>query len=72
MTLAARAPMIETMLMSHHTHVALSYNREQDLRSATEHPHRLAADRSVAEEGPAVGRLRRRLAQMHLASPTAA
>jgi hypothetical protein len=56
------------MMMSHHTHVALSYVREQDLRNAVEHAHTLAATpRQVAEEAPTVARLRRRLAQMHLA-----
>jgi hypothetical protein len=61
------------MLMSHHTHVALSYVREQELRRAVTHTHSVAAtDRQVAEEAPAVGRLRQRLAKMHLASATAA
>jgi hypothetical protein len=56
------------MMMSHHTHVALSYVREQELRSAVEHAHTAAAStRQVTEEAPAVSRLRRRLAQMHLA-----
>ena len=66
MTPAPAQPMIDPMLMSHHTHVALSYNREQDLRNATEHARRCEANRQAAEEGPTVGRLRRRLAQMHL------
>jgi hypothetical protein len=59
------------MLMSHHTHVALNYNREQDLRNTAKHAHRSPAGRHAAEEGPTVGRLRRRLAQMHL-TPTSA
>jgi hypothetical protein len=68
MTLAPTEPMIDPMLMSHHTHVALNHNREQDLRNATEHAHRCDANRHAAEEGPAVGRLRRRLAHMALAA----
>jgi hypothetical protein len=60
------------MMMSHHTHVALSYTREQDLRHAVSHAHSVAPDsRHVAEEAPTVSRLRRRLAQMHLASASA-
>jgi hypothetical protein len=56
------------MMMSHHTHVALSYVREQDLRRAVEHTHTVAAStRQVTEEAPTVSSLRRRLAQMHLA-----
>jgi len=58
-------------MISHHTHVALSYVREQELRHAVEHAHSVSAStRQVTEEAPAVARLRRRLAQMHLA-PTA-
>ena len=54
--------------MSPHTHVALSYAREQDLRRAVRHPHSVAATtRQVTEDAPTVARLRRRLAQMHLA-----
>ena len=55
------------MFTSHHTHVALNHSREQELRRATEHAHHAPATRYVAEEAPTVGRLRRRLAQMHLA-----
>ena len=56
------------MMMSHHTHVALSYVREQELRQAVSHAHSVAAtNHQVAEEAPTVSRLRRRLAQMHLA-----
>jgi hypothetical protein len=55
------------MMMSHHTHVALSYAREQDLRRAVSHAHSVAArERQVTEDASTVGRLRRRLAQMHL------
>ena len=57
--------------MSHHTHVALSYAREQDLRQAADRVHPVADSRHVAEEAPTVSRLRRRLAQMHLASASA-
>ena len=60
-------------MMSHHTHVALSYAREQDLRHAVSHAHTVAAStRQVTEDAPAVSRLRRRLAQMHLAPSPAA
>jgi hypothetical protein len=61
------------MMMSHHTHVVLSYVREQELRRAVSHAHSFAAtSRQVAEEAPTVGRLRQRLARMHLASASAA
>ena len=60
--------MIDPMMISPHTHNALSYVREQDLRRAVAHSHTVAAsNRQVTEEAPAVSRLRRRLAQMHLA-----
>jgi hypothetical protein len=56
------------MMISPNTHTALSYVREQDLRQAVRHAHSVAAStRQVSEEAPAVSRLRRRLAQMHLA-----
>ena len=56
------------MMTSHHTHIGLSYTREQDLRRAVEHAHTVAAGtRQVTEEAPTVSRLRQRLAQMHLA-----
>jgi hypothetical protein len=56
------------MLTSHHTHLALSRAREQELRQAVSHAHTVAtSNRYVAEEAPTVGRLRQRLAQMHLA-----
>ena len=56
------------MMMSHNTHIGLSYAREQDLRRAVEHAHTSAASaRQVTEDAPTVGRLRRRLAEMHLA-----
>jgi hypothetical protein len=60
------------MMMSHNTHVALSHAREQDLRHAVSHAHTIASTRQVTEEAPAVSRLRRRLAQMHLAPSPAA
>ena len=54
--------------MSPNTHAALSYAREQDLRHAVSHAHSVAtSDRQVAEDASTVGRLRRRLAEMHLA-----
>jgi hypothetical protein len=56
------------MLMSHHTHVALAYAREQELRQRASHaPTTYASHRHAVETAPSVGRLRRRLAQMHLA-----
>jgi hypothetical protein len=60
-----------SMMTSPHTHVALNYVREQELRQAVSHPHSVADTRYVSEEAPTVGRLRRRLAQMHLASASA-
>jgi hypothetical protein len=61
------------MMMSHHTHVALTYAREQELRRAVSHAHSVVAtDRHVVEEAPTVGRLRQRLAKMHLAPAAAA
>ena len=59
------------MMMSPNTHAALSHVREHELRRAVEHAHSVAAsNRQVTEEAPAVSRLRRRLAQMHLAPAT--
>lgn len=59
------------MMISPHTHAALTYVREQDLRRAVEHTHTAAScTRHITEEAPAVSRLRRRLAQMHLAPAT--
>jgi hypothetical protein len=55
------------MMMSPHTHVALTYAREQDLREQVRHAP-TTSRRDVAESGESVGRLRRRLAQMHLAA----
>ena len=60
-----------SMITSPHTHVALNYVREQELRQAVSHPRSVTDTRYVSEEAPTVGRLRRRLAQMHLASGSA-
>jgi hypothetical protein len=67
MTLRRPREIIDLM-MSLHTHVALTYLREQD------HEHRepqqyatTASDRETIEAASSVGSLRRRLAQMHLA-----
>jgi hypothetical protein len=66
MTPAGPRGMIVPMSMSPHTYAALSFAREQDLRNAMRHRHTAPA-REVVETAPSVGRLRRRLAQMHLA-----
>ena len=52
-------------MMSPHTHVALTYAREQELRERVRHAP-TTSSRDVTENAAAVGRLRRRLAQMHL------
>jgi hypothetical protein len=59
-------------MMSLHTHVALTYLREQDHPHPEPHRHATTAarDRETIETASSVGNLRRRLAQMHLA-PTA-
>jgi polyhydroxyalkanoate synthesis regulator phasin len=67
MTLAARRATIEHMMMSPHTHVALSHAREQELRERVRHAP-TTTRREVTESTESVGRLRRRLAQMHLAA----
>jgi hypothetical protein len=59
---------IDHMMMSLQTHVALTYLRPQD----NQHPEPLhqatpANDRELIETASSVGSLRRRLAQMHLA-----
>ena len=53
------------MLMSPHTHVALTYAREQELSQRLRHAHSVPP-RDIAENTASVGRLRRRLAQLHL------
>ena len=68
MTLTRPRDIIEPMMMSLHTHVALTYLREQD----HQHPEprqyaTTASDREAIETASSVGSLRRRLAQMHLA-----
>ena len=55
------------MMMSPNTHVALTYAREQDLRERVRHTPSTTR-REVTESTASVGRLRRRLAQMHLAT----
>ena len=60
--------MIVHMLMSPHTHVALQYTRNEELRQATRHAATLAEAQRQVEDAPSIGSIRRRLAQMHLAS----
>jgi hypothetical protein len=54
------------MMMSLQTHVALTYLGTPDQHRPESHVHTVQ-DRDVAETAESVGRLRRRLAQMHLA-----
>jgi hypothetical protein len=54
------------MMMSLQTHVALTYIGTDEPHRPDSHPHTVP-DRDVAETTEAIGRLRRRLAQMHLA-----
>ena len=54
--------------MSPHTYVALQYTRDQELRQATRHAATLAQAQRQVEEARSVASIRRRLAQMHLAS----
>jgi hypothetical protein len=61
----------QPMSFSPHTYAALSYAREQDLRHAARR-HQAMPCRDVVESAPSVGRLRRRLAQMHLTTPAQA
>jgi hypothetical protein len=68
MTLPRRAGSIERMMMSPHTHVALSHAREQEMRERVRHAPATTTPREVTESTASVGRLRRRLAQMHLAA----
>jgi hypothetical protein len=67
MTIPPGPGTIEDMMMSPHTHVALTYAREQELRERVRHTP-TTARRDVTESTASVGRLRRRLAQMHLAA----
>jgi hypothetical protein len=53
------------MMMSLQTHVALTYLGTPDQQRPDSHVHTVP-DRDVAETAESVGRLRRRLAQMHL------
>ena len=55
------------MLLSPHTHVALHYTRDEELRQATRYASDLSHTRRQVEEAPAVASIRRRLAEMHLA-----
>jgi hypothetical protein len=54
------------MMMSLQTHVALTYLGEPEPRRADSHLE-TPSHHDVAETADAVGRLRRRLAEMHLA-----
>jgi hypothetical protein len=59
------------MMMSLHTHAALTYLREQDREHPEPYQYATAAnDRETIETASSVGRLRRRLAQMQLAPAT--
>jgi hypothetical protein len=60
------ADIIGTMMMSLQTHVALTHLGNPDHHRSDSHVHTVP-DRDVAETAETVGRLRRRLAQMHLA-----
>ena len=53
--------------MSPHTHVALQYARNEELRQATRHAATIVDAKRQVEDAAEVGSLRRRLAQMHLA-----
>jgi hypothetical protein len=57
---------IGPMMMSLQTHVALTYIGDPERQRPDSHLHTVS-DREVAETSESVGRLRRRLAQMHLA-----
>jgi hypothetical protein len=65
-TLSPAASIIEPMMMSLQTHVALTYLGSHEQHSQ-ERPVHTVSDRDVVESAPSVSRLRRRLAQMHLA-----
>jgi hypothetical protein len=54
------------MSMSPHTHIALQYTRDEELRQATRHAPTLAQAQRHVEDARSVGSIRRRLAQMHL------
>jgi uncharacterized membrane protein YccC len=60
---------IDPMMMSLHTHVALTYLREREQEHPEPRPYATSAasDRETVETAASVGSLRRRLAQMHLA-----
>jgi hypothetical protein len=67
-TLGPPRDIIDPMMMSLHTHVALTYLREQDHQHPEPRPYATPAnDRETIETAASVGNLRRRLAQMHLA-----
>ena len=65
-TLGAPGDIIEPMMMSLQTHAALTPFAEPDPHGPDSH-HPALSDRHIAETSESVGRLRRRLAQMHLA-----
>jgi hypothetical protein len=64
-TLGARGYMIEPMMMSLQTHVALTYVGADHTQQPS-HVHTIS-EREIGEHSESIGRLRRRLAQMHLA-----
>jgi hypothetical protein len=67
MTLARRADIIDHMMMSLHTHVALTYLGEQDHQRAAKRRHEVERDDRYRQTPTSVRRMRRRLARMHLA-----
>jgi hypothetical protein len=64
-TLGSPEAIIEPMMMSLNTHVALTHVGA-DHPQQPSHTHTIT-EREVGEHSESVGRLRRRLAQMHLA-----
>jgi hypothetical protein len=68
-THARREDIIDPMMMSLQTHAALTYLGDPEPHRPDSH-HHAVPDRDVAETAESVGRLRRRLAQMHLSPAT--
>jgi hypothetical protein len=67
MTLARRRDIINRMMMSLHTHVALTYLGDADHQRAAKRRHSVDHDHHYRQTPTSVRRMRRRLAQMHLA-----
>ena len=63
-TTGQAAAIIEAMMMSLQTHVAMTYLGTEQSQEPS-HPHTIS-EREVGEHSESVGRLRRRLAQMQL------